>query len=332
MSAAASHFLAVPCSSSARAHRRRCPEHTALYRLVAQHPETWLARRREGDSDAAPIPRHVESELRGYLECGILARGFARARCGDCGHDFLIAYPCRAAGCARPASRGTWPRPPPIAPAGAMAAGSRCTPPCASRPTIAPGPDPALPAAPRRRASIAWARLLARIYEIQTLTCPHCHGPMRLIAFLTDPASNCTILAHLGEPTTLPPLAPRARAPPNPEAREMHAAMIAPMPAQPSHALTTTIPASRSTQPRPPTATSTNRKQGHSHLPGKDRLNFLYIYKLLRYSIRAAFWSAGKSVPNRWPPLPFACSCVSWSVPTRAASSPCVTKPTLTGS
>ena len=41
---------------------------------------------------------------------------------------------------------------------------------------------------------------------------------MRLIAFLTDPASNRTILAHLGEPTTLPPLAPRARAPPNPEA------------------------------------------------------------------------------------------------------------------
>ena len=37
---------------------------------------------------------------------------------------------------------------------------------------------------------------------------------MRLIAFLTDPASIRSLLAHLGEPTTPPPLAPRARAPP----------------------------------------------------------------------------------------------------------------------
>jgi len=26
-----------------------------------------------------------------YLECGILAHGFARACCGECRHDFLIA-------------------------------------------------------------------------------------------------------------------------------------------------------------------------------------------------------------------------------------------------
>ena len=37
---------------------------------------------------------------------------------------------------------------------------------------------------------------------------------MRLIAFLTDADSIRSVLAHLGEPTTLPPLAPRARAPP----------------------------------------------------------------------------------------------------------------------
>jgi hypothetical protein len=37
---------------------------------------------------------------------------------------------------------------------------------------------------------------------------------MRLIAFLTEPASIRAILAHLGEPTTPPVLAPRARAPP----------------------------------------------------------------------------------------------------------------------
>ncbi len=37
---------------------------------------------------------------------------------------------------------------------------------------------------------------------------------MRLIAFLTEPPSIRAILVHLGEPTTPPILAPRARAPP----------------------------------------------------------------------------------------------------------------------
>jgi len=31
-------------------------------------------------------------------KCGILAHGFARARCGECGHDYLIAYSCKGRG------------------------------------------------------------------------------------------------------------------------------------------------------------------------------------------------------------------------------------------
>jgi hypothetical protein len=44
------------------------------------------------------VPAYVEREFRRYLECGILAHGFARARCGQCGHDFLIAYSCKGRG------------------------------------------------------------------------------------------------------------------------------------------------------------------------------------------------------------------------------------------
>jgi len=68
-----------------------------------------------------------------------------------------------------------------------------------------------LPSPARRCASIHWARLLARIYETRPLTCPRCQGEMRLIAFLTEPASIRALLAHLGEPATPPMLAPRAR-------------------------------------------------------------------------------------------------------------------------
>ena len=46
-----------------------------------------------------PLPVvHVEREFRRCLTCGILAHGFARARCGQCGHDFLIACSCKGRG------------------------------------------------------------------------------------------------------------------------------------------------------------------------------------------------------------------------------------------
>ena len=44
------------------------------------------------------VPAHVEKELRSYLKCGILAHGFARARCSGCGYDFLVAFSCKGRG------------------------------------------------------------------------------------------------------------------------------------------------------------------------------------------------------------------------------------------
>ncbi len=62
-----------------------------------------------------------------------------------------------------------------------------------------------------------WLRRFIPILERYNLLAPVlggppcCQGPMRLIAFLTEPRSIRTILAHLGEPTIPPPLIPRAR-------------------------------------------------------------------------------------------------------------------------
>ncbi|MBE0549440.1 MAG: transposase zinc-binding domain-containing protein, partial [Rubrivivax sp.] len=36
-----------------------------------------------------------KDEFVAFLECGILAHGFLRLRCGDCGHDKLVAFSCR---------------------------------------------------------------------------------------------------------------------------------------------------------------------------------------------------------------------------------------------
>ena len=65
-----------------------------LYRTVQGHLATWLELTRDSASGTS-VPAYVEREFRRYLECGVLAHGFSRARCGACGHDFLIAFSCK---------------------------------------------------------------------------------------------------------------------------------------------------------------------------------------------------------------------------------------------
>jgi hypothetical protein len=70
----------------------RNPEKTVLYRVVAGHLETFLARQRERDR---VVPRFVEQELRAFLDCGVLARGFLRIHCDACRLDRLLPFSCK---------------------------------------------------------------------------------------------------------------------------------------------------------------------------------------------------------------------------------------------
>ena len=40
----------------------------------------------------------VRHGFREYLECGIVAHGFPRAWCDDCGHDYFVVYSCKGRG------------------------------------------------------------------------------------------------------------------------------------------------------------------------------------------------------------------------------------------
>jgi hypothetical protein len=60
------------------------PEHTLLYRVVREQLEPFLDRARLRER---PAPHFVEQELRAFLQCGVLAHGFLRLHCDDCGHD-----------------------------------------------------------------------------------------------------------------------------------------------------------------------------------------------------------------------------------------------------
>lgn len=84
-----------PQGCTPAAYRRRNPAETPLYRAVQNHLGTFLALCHDDWADERISP-HAERELRRYLECGILAYGFARARCDECGEDFLVAFSCKS--------------------------------------------------------------------------------------------------------------------------------------------------------------------------------------------------------------------------------------------
>jgi hypothetical protein len=65
---------------------------------VQTHFATWLALARDGQGDPDAVPSYVEREFRRYLDCAILAHGFARARGGQCGHDLPVAFSCQGRG------------------------------------------------------------------------------------------------------------------------------------------------------------------------------------------------------------------------------------------
>ena len=76
-------------------YRRRKPEETVLYRVVQENLETFLSSTRD---QGRVVPRFVERELRAFLDCGLLCRGFLRVRSDDCGRERLIAYSCKTRG------------------------------------------------------------------------------------------------------------------------------------------------------------------------------------------------------------------------------------------
>ena len=77
-------------------YERHRPEQTTLYRLVQQHAASFFAHTEV--STGAELPRFIKDEFEAFLECGILAHGFLRLRCGECGHDKLLAFSCKRRG------------------------------------------------------------------------------------------------------------------------------------------------------------------------------------------------------------------------------------------
>ena len=67
----------------------RDPSRTVLYKVIAEHLETFLASF-DADPDAKRLPDYVQREFYDYLQCGILAHGFLRLGCDTCKKEVLL--------------------------------------------------------------------------------------------------------------------------------------------------------------------------------------------------------------------------------------------------
>ncbi len=83
-------------------------------------------------------------------------------------------------------------------------------------------PDPTT----RRRCSPSWARLLAKVFQVDPLVCRRCGGPLKVVAYITDSLAIRQILEHLDlSPPEKPPPDIRevVRVPVDEEGREIEA-------------------------------------------------------------------------------------------------------------
>ena len=82
---------------SPRPYQRHEPERSVLYRVVADHLETFLAEAR--DRHDKGLPRYIEKELREFLDCGILSRGYVLGVCSSCGRQLFVPLSCKKRAC-----------------------------------------------------------------------------------------------------------------------------------------------------------------------------------------------------------------------------------------
>ena len=84
---------ACPIHINLKVYRPRKPQDSAYYRCVEDCFETFEQVYQERFEQKFGFFRpYVRQVIYRYLDCGILKNGFARVRCEDCGHEYLLTW------------------------------------------------------------------------------------------------------------------------------------------------------------------------------------------------------------------------------------------------
>ena len=72
---------------------------------------------------------------------------------------------------------------------------------------VAISPEAPATTSERHERNYTWSELMKRVWGLDVLKCPRCHGPMRLLAAIHPPDATRRILECLGLPSRAPPIA-----------------------------------------------------------------------------------------------------------------------------
>jgi len=88
--------MTAACCHPLPLYRPRDPQASDLWRLMDRHFETFQRVYDERFQAKYGYWRPIiERSVTAFLRCGDLHEGFARVRCGDCGHEMFVAFSCK---------------------------------------------------------------------------------------------------------------------------------------------------------------------------------------------------------------------------------------------
>jgi len=77
-------------------YRQRNPQNSPYYQCVEDHFEMFeMVYDERFERQYGFFRPYVKRVIYRYLDCGILKNGFVRVQCGDCGHEYLLAFSCK---------------------------------------------------------------------------------------------------------------------------------------------------------------------------------------------------------------------------------------------
>ena len=85
----------MECSDQLKVYKRRKPQETSLWKLLNHHFVDFEEGSDELFQHQYRFYRQVIPHVVRNVECGDLHQGFARIKCPDCHHEYLLAYSCR---------------------------------------------------------------------------------------------------------------------------------------------------------------------------------------------------------------------------------------------
>ena len=86
----------MPEGNGLSVYHPRQPQQSVLWKLLDRHYSTFAERYEQVFLKTYGYRRAVVDDVvRDYLKCGDLREGFARVRCPDCCHEYLLAFSCK---------------------------------------------------------------------------------------------------------------------------------------------------------------------------------------------------------------------------------------------